>query len=426
MPKLKRELTLFQLTMYGIGIILGAGIYALIGKAAGIAGPAVWMSFFVGAIIALFTGFTYAELSSLFPKEAAEYYYTKKAFKKPVISFLVGWMMVTVGIVAAAAVALGFGGYLSSFTGISAVAGALVLILASSFLNFWGIEQTAKANVIFTLIEVSGLIMIIFLGLPYLGSINYFEAPNGFGGIMAAAVLIFFAFIGFEDIVNVAEETKNPRRNLPLALLFAISVSTILYMLISISAVSILGWEALGQSAAPLADVANAAMPGSGLLLSIIALFATANTVIIIMLATSRIIWGMSEQKALPKSFSIVHKIRHTPHIAILATTLVTILFALSGNIRTVAEITDIGIFFIFIMINASLIICRYKYPNLKRRFKTPINIGKFPVLAFLGLLFCVYMMTHFNLFVMKVGLVTLLIGAIAHYIMIKKKITKF
>ena len=424
-PKLKRELSLFELTMYGIGIILGAGIYALIGKAAGVAGPAVWMSFFIGAIIAALTGLTYAELGSMFPKEAAEYYYTKKAFKKPMISFIVGWMMMAVGIIASATVALGFGGYLSNFTGIGVVAGALMLIIACAFLNFWGIKQTVKANIIFTLIELAGLVIIILLAVPYFGTINYFETASGFSGIMAAAILIFFAYIGFEDIVNVAEETKNARRNIPLALIFSIAVSTILYMLVSIAAVSVVDWQVLGQSAAPLADVADAALPGSSIWLSIIALFATANTVLIIMLANSRIIYGMAEQKALPRFLSAIHSTRNTPYKAIFVTFLVTMIFAVSGNIRTIAELTDFGIFFIFIFINASLIIARYKYPNMKRRFKTPINIGKFPVLSFLGLIFCAYMMTHFNLFVLELGVAIILIGAISHYVMKKMKIIK-
>jgi len=422
-PKLKREIGLFEMTMYGVGIILGAGIYALIGEAASVAGNALWMSFLVGAFIACLTGLTYAELSSIFPKVAAEYHYTKKAFGKPLVSFIIEWMMIVVGVVSAAAVALGFGGYLSGLIGSNIIIGAVILIILCAFLIFWGIKQTVKVNVIFTLIEILGLLVIIFLGIGHFGSVDYFETPSGFSGIMIAAILVFFAYIGFEGIVNVAEETKNPRKTLPKAIVLSIAISTILYILVAISAISILPWQTLGASSAPLADVANAAMPGSYLFLSIIALFATANTVLIIMLANSRIIWGMSREKVFPTVFNKIHPQRHTPHIAILLTLIATIMFALIGNIRIVAEITNFGIFFIFIFINAALIVLRYKYPNIKRPFKVPINIGKFPVLPFIGLLFCVYMITYFDIIVIKIGAVIIIAGAIAHYIFKKTKL---
>ena len=281
--RLKRELGLVEATLCGVGIILGAGIYALVGKTAGMAGNAVWISFLIAAIVAAFTGLSYAELSSMFPKSGAEYVYTKKAFGKN-IAFLVGWLVIVSGIIASTAVALGFAGYFAALFNTPIIPVAIALLLLSSLLLFYGIKQSVKVAVIFTLVEAAGLLLIIIVGLPYIGSVNYFEMPS-LGGVFSAAALIFFAFIGFEEMVRLSEETKKPKKTIPTALVVAIAITTIIYMLVGLSAVGILGWEALGSSDAPLADVANAALPGTGGILSIIALFATANTVLLLLLA---------------------------------------------------------------------------------------------------------------------------------------------
>lgn len=414
--KLKRELGLFELMMYGVGIILGAGIYALIGKAAGVAGNALWMAFGIGALIATFTGLSYAELGSMFPKEAAEYIYSKRAFRSHLLSFLIGWLIIFIGCVAAATVALGFGGYFYSLTGVSSILSAIVLIAVLSALNFWGIKESAKANILFTLIELSGLLLIIFLAANYFGSVNYFEAPAGISGVFAAAILIFFAYLGFEDIVNMAEETKNPKKVVPKALILSILISTVLYILVSLSAVSIMPWQKLGASAAPLADVANVALPGSAVILSLIALFATSNTVLILLIVESRMAWGMAHEGSLPRILSKIHHIRRTPWIAIIGVMALAGAFTLIGNIKTVAEITDWGAFLIFMSVNASLIWLRFKEPKLKRPFKVPLNIGRFPVLPALGIAFCLFMLTHFDLLVTSFGIFILVLGIILYY----------
>ena len=394
MPKLKRALGLLDLTAYGVGIILGAGIYALIGKAAGLAGPSVWISFLIGALLAITTALSYVELGTMFPKAAAEYVYAKNAFKNKLLCFLIGFFPIAVGIIAGSTVALGFGGYLQSLTGIPLAIGALGLIAACGVINFWGIKQSARINIIFTLIELSGLILIILFALylflmHQISPINLLEAPNGITGILNAAALIFFAYIGFEDIVNMAEETKNPKKILPKAFLLSILITSLIYIMVSIASVSILPWEILGQSDAPLADVAEIAVPGSSYLLSIIALFATANTVLIILIVETRMIWGMAKAGSLPKVLSVVHKKRKTPWLAILVTTLIAMLFSATTVITTIAQAVDVIVFIIFISVNASLIVLRYKKPKLKRPFKVPLNIGKFPLIPAISIIIC-------------------------------------
>jgi len=422
--KLKRELGLWETTLCGVGIILGAGIYALIGEAAGIAGNAVWLSFIVAAIIAAFSGLSYAELSSMFPKASGEYEYARKPFGKT-IGFITGWMVIFGAAAAGAAVALGFGGYFAALFGTPIVIAAIAAVMIMAAINFYGIKQSARVAVALTLIEAGGLILIIFMGIPFFGSVDYFAGPiasgfNGlftgmFTGVIAAAALIFFAYIGFEDMVRLSEETKKPTKTIPKALILAILISTIIYILVAISAVSILGWETLGTSAAPLADVAATAFGENAfLILAIAALFSTFNTALLLMIAGSRIIYGMSVQKALPEILDRVHPKRRTPWTAILLTTILCIGFILIGNLKVVASVTNFFLFLLFIVVNLSAIGLRYKYPKIKRGFRMPVNIGKMPVLALLGVIFSAFLMLSLDINSIIYGIVIIIVGLIA------------
>ena len=421
--KLKRALSLLEVTIYGIGVILGTGIYALIGKGAGIAGNTLWIAFVFGAIIAALTGLSYAELGTMYPKEAAEYVYAKKATKSRLLPFLIGWLVIFVEIVAASTVALGFGGYFFRLTGISPIVAAMGLVIVLSFLNFYGIEESSHANIIFTTIELVGLLMIIVLGINFFGTVNYFEFPPlGFSGIFSAAILMFFAYLGFEEIVNVSEETIKPKKVIPKAIIISTVITTLIYILVSISAVSIIPWNELAKSQAPLADVAGRALPGSSVLLSIIALFATGNTVLIMLIVGSRMIYGMAhEHSSLPAFFGRIHPKRKTPWVAILTSTIVTIALVSLGNIKTVAEITDFGAFLIFISVNLSLIWLRYKEPDAKRVFKVPLSIGKFPILPFIGTLFIIFMLTNFEWQIVLFCSVLIFIGFLV-YLLLKRR----
>jgi len=427
MSELKRHMGLFGTTMYGIGLILGAGIYVLIGQAAGIAGNVVWVSFVFGAVAAVFSGLSYAELSSMFPKSAAEFLFVKNAFKNNFLAFLIGWMTLFTSVIAASTVALGFGGYLTGFFGAPIVVSAVSLIALLSLINFIGIRESSWMNVAFTLIEASGLILIIYLGFTYSGTepVDYFENPAGLGGISLAFVLIFFAFIGFEDIVNIAEEIKNPKKILPRAIILSISITATIYILVSLAAIQILNWQELGASLAPLADVAKKILGSNGqVILSIIALFATTNTVLIILVAGSRIIYGMATQHSLPLLLSRIHYRTKTPWIAVLGIMITAIIFSFLENIVTVANISVFFIAITFGMVNLSVILLRYSEPSIERPFKIPINIGRFPLLPLFGVIISAYMMTQFNAFVTSVGIGVIAAGAL-FYGLSKKYITK-
>lgn len=427
-PKLKRELTLFSATLYGIGIIIGAGIYALIGQAAGIAGWNMWISFVVAAILATFTGLSYAELSSMMPKEGAEYVYSLTAFHRRSVSFIIGWIFLLSSIVAAATVALGFSGYfirLFSMDAIFLVPISVGLIAVLTLINYGGMKDTSVFNIIASIFEFGGLFIIIFLGASFFGNFKVnidiaSLAANSYP-ILSAAALIFFAFIGFEEIANVSEETKKARKVVPKALMLSILITTILYILTAVAALSVLGPEALAASSAPLADVASAAA-GSDMLMimAIMAMISTTNTVLLSLVVASRFIYGMSCWHVLPRKFSKIQKHHHTPYISVFLVGFIAAVLTLGGDILSVAEVTTMSIFIIFISVNASLIMLRYKKPKAKRYFRSPLTVGKFPVLAGLGLVSSILILFYFPLRTWIVEAILVLAGIVAYYI-IKK-----
>ena len=424
--KLRREIGLFGLTASGVGMILGAGIYALIGKAAGVAGNTVWMSFLLGALISSFTGLSYAELSSMIPKAAAEVSYAKEAFKGDLTPFLIGWIIIFTEVVSISTVALGFGSYFDGLFGVPTVLSSLFLIILLSILNFVGIEKSSKVNIVFTVIEASGLLLIVALGIPSLGTVNYLESSQGLQGILTASTLIFFAYLGFEDIVNLAEETKNPERNIPKALILSVVITAILYVLVAMVAVSLADWQELGTSTAPLAYAASKSLGRSAFLtLSVIALFATANTVLILLIVASRMVYGIARDGSLPHSLSKLSR-RGTPWVAILAVMILPCFFVLIGNIGFVAEITNFGTFITFALVNLSAIWLRYKKPEWKRPFKTPLTISKMPLIPLIGLLSCGLMITQFRLDIVALGVLVIFIGIIVKMVLAKIQTRNF
>ena len=420
MSELKRHMGLFQLTMYGTGLILGAGIYVLIGEAAGFAGDSVWIAFALGSVVALFAGFSYAELSSIFPKAAAEYVFIKNAFKNNFFAFLIGWLTAVTSIITAATVALGFGGYFAEFVNIPIIISAIGLLVILSIVNFVGIRESAWTNTIFTIIEASGLILIIIIGFTFANPepVNYIESPSGFTGIVIAFVLIFFAFIGFEDMANIAEEVKKPKKTLPKAIILSVVIAGILYVLVSLAVVRVVNWEELANSSAPIALVAERGLGAEAhILLSSIALFAITNTVLITLVAGSRIFYGMAKEKVFPAIIGKIHLKTKTPWVAVIVILITSIAFTLIGDIVIVANITVFAIVITFAAVNLAVIVLRYTEPDIERTFKVPINIGKFPILPLFGLGISVYMAFQFEIEVMFVGIAIIGIGAVFYKI---------
>ncbi|MDD3874179.1 MAG: APC family permease [Methanosarcina sp.] len=404
-PELKKELNLLEITLVGIGNILGAGIYVLMGKAAGLAGNMVWFSFLFAGATAALSALSYMELASMYPRSGAEYEFVKRAFGERVGLF-VGLLVVYFVVITSSAVALGFGRYFNNLFGSGYLTGAVGLFIFLSLIIVYGIKESARLAILISLIEVSGLLIVIYSGLPYLGTVNYLEFPD-LSGIFEASTLIFFAFLGFEDIVRLSQETKEAEKTTPKALLIAIFFTVFLYMCVAISVVSVLDFRVLRVSGVPLADVAAVSLGNDAFtLVSWIALFSTINTVLVVMLGGSRIVYSMARSGALPKSLSRVHRTYHTPWVAILSITCLSILFVMFRDIIIVASIANLMIFAVFFMVNLSLIKLRYTDPERNRPFKVPFNIGRFPLPPFFGILSIIFLFSRLSLEVITYGLV--------------------
>lgn len=402
---LERRLGLFQTTLAGIGVIVGAGIFVIIGLVAGHSGPSLWMSFILAALAAIFTGLSYAELSSMMPKDSGEFSFAKKAFG-PFAGFVVLTMVILMSIFAATSVSVGFAGYFVSITGISNMIfiAAAVIILFSIF-NWHGIRDSTFINAIFTIASVCALLFIIILGIFKGNAVNYTVMPFGLAGIFKGASLVFFAYLGFEGIIRLSEETKNPTKTIPKAILLSIIISTIIYIGVALSAVSLIDWSVLAQSSAPLADVVSSVFGSAGfMVIAFIALFATANTVLLTLLFASRGLYGLGEEFKKLKFFTRIGRF-DTPSLAIFVSTSLALLFLLFKNLEVVAELTNFFIFLAFLIVNLSLIVLRYKYPSAKRPFKIPFRIGKLPLFPVLGIITIIVLFFNIEMKVLLLGI---------------------
>lgn len=419
---LKRSITLFEAVTYTLCVIIGAGIYVLVGAASGVAGNGVWLAFLFAALIAACTGLSYAELASKMPYDAGEYEYSERAFVSKKFAFGVGWLKLISSMIAAAAVSLGFGGYFSMLFGVPVVAGALLLVFFAIMLNTFGAQSTMKASGLMVLITIAGLLIVIFSGAGYIGSIDYFDITFGWNGIFSAAALIFFAFLGFEEIANMGEETKDPRNMLPKALIISLIVSTVLYTAVALVSVSVVPWQSLAVSASPLSLVVNATIgPLGSTLLAVIALFATGSTTFALLFAYSRMVYGMAEDGSMPKVFLRLSK-NYTPYVAVIAMGLVTALIVLAGSMTFVASVTDFGALFVFMVINLAVIALRYRLGHMHGKFRVPLNIGRFPLLPAAGALFCFYMLTKLDVAATVISMTLLVAGVALFALFIEKR----
>jgi APA family basic amino acid/polyamine antiporter len=412
MVRLERSLGLFEVSMMSIGIILGAGIYVVIGEAAGLTGNSLWLSFIVGALVATFTGLSYAELSSRFPKAGAEYVYVQNSFGKTP-AWLVGWLLIAGNIIGAATVALGFSNYFAALFHTPIISVAIITLITCGIILILGVKETASVTIIFTIIEAIGLVIIIYIGMQNFGEVNYLQLTNGLKGIIEGGVLIFFSYIGFQSITRLSEETKNPEKNIPKAIIFSIIITTIIYILVAIAAVSVIPAQNLAETGAPLARIAETAFgKNSFILLSAIALFSTFNTALMMLLSGSRLVYGISKEKALPKLFSRISKKTLSPWIAIMGVVIVSIFILFIGDLKSIANLTNFTVFAVFIVINATLLYFRIKKP-IKTGFKVPLSIGKIPIFPVFGIITSVFMIGNLSIITLFYGFSLIIIGII-------------
>lgn len=370
---LKRALSLGPITYYGLGTILGAGIYVLVGKVAGYAGLYAPVSFLIAGLIAAFTAFSYAELAARYPQSAGEAVYVREGLRLRGLAVLVGLLIIMSAVVSCATLVSGFVGYLDVFVKLprsAAVAGVLALL---SVLAAWGISESVRAASIITLIEIGGLLLIIassaagFATLP--ARVSELAPPldaKVWEGIFLGAFIAFYAFLGFEDIVNVAEEVKDPQRTLPRAILLALAIATLLYLLVALAAVLTLPQAALARSPAPLAEMYSHTTGRSPLLISFISLFAVMNGALIQIIMGSRVLYGMSRQGWLPKRLGRVSPRTRTPLLATVSIALTALAFALWLPLVTLAKTTSFFLLIVFALVNLSLMRVKRRVPAVE------------------------------------------------------------
>ena len=377
--ELARRLGPGLLTLYGVGTTIGAGIYVLIGEVAARAGAWTPFAFLLAALLAGATALSFTELSARMPKSAGEALYVREAFASERLSLLVGLMVAIAGIISAASVVVGGVGYLRTLVAVPEALAIVVLCVTLGGLAIWGITESTLAAAVLTLVEIGGLLLVIATGIAVGGErglpvseILAPSAPFPLVGVFAGAVLAFYAFIGFEDIVNVAEEVKEPARTMPLAIVATLVIAGGLYLAVSVTALAVLPLVELAGSQAPLALV-YAAGGGDARLLGAIAVLATVNGVLVQMVMASRVLFGLSRQGSLPAVLGRVNPATHTPVIATVLVVGVILALALSFPIATLAGTTSLVTLAVFTLCNLALW-------RLKRRGPTPPEAPDLPI----------------------------------------------
>ncbi len=380
--ELKRTLTLPLLTFYGLGTILGAGIYVLVGQVAGIAGMQTPLAFAVAAVVAVFTAFSYAELAARHPRSAAEAVYVQEGFRQPWLSMLVGALVLLAALASAAALANGFAGYLRVFVALPAWAAVLGFVLCLGVLAAWGIHESARVAAAATVIEILGLLVVLLASVANLTDLpqrlDEFALPTRAGdwnGVLLAAFVAFFAFIGFEDMANVAEEVVDPERTMPRAILMALAAATVLYLLVTVAAVLTLSREELAGTTAPLAAMYAKATGREPVFIAVVALFAVANGTLVLLIRAARVLHGMSVQGWLPAALGRVHRVRRTPLLATAAVTLATLALALGFPLVSLAEATSGMLLVVFALVNLALLRIRRRHPAPPGVRSTPLAV---------------------------------------------------
>lgn len=410
--ELQKSLNFFQVTVSGVGIVIGAGIYVLIGPATAEAGSAVWASFALAALLAALTGLSYAELAGMFPTAGAEYTFARRAFNE-LTGFVTGWLMVCANIIAAAAVSIGFAHYLRHFVDLDLRIAAAGLIVVLTCIIAGGIQRSIWLSVALVVLQVGGLILVIVAGVPHFGDTSLTEGAT-VSGVWAGAALIFFAFIGFDEVVTLSEETRDAHRTIPRALLVALFISTVLYVLVAIASVSVVGSDVIGESDRPLTLViAHNWGDRAGDIVAFIALASTTNTTLLVLTAASRLLFGMSRDRSLPSVLSRVTHRGRTPYVAAVLAGGVAIAFAMIEDIGLVASATDFAVYAIFIVVNGALVALRFRMPEAARTFVTPLSVARVPVLPVLGAVTAVLMMVRLETDAVLIGLAAGTVGLV-------------
>ncbi|MFI2768073.1 APC family permease [Ruegeria faecimaris] len=387
-PKLRRALTAPLLTLYGLGVTVGAGIYVLVGATAEVAGPYAAVSFLIAALVVSLTALSYAELATRYPVSAGEAAYVEAGFQRNWIAVLVGLAVAASGVISASAVAIGAASYLHTLTNLGTTLLTIGIVSVMGLIALWGIAQSVFVAAVITIIEISGLLFVIGWGMSVQDPQGYafsetfpgFEI-NAWRGIFAASLLAFFAFVGFEDMANVAEEVKDPVRTIPKAILLTLVLATGLYLATSITVLLVVPIDTLSTSTAPLALVFSNAPEVIKQGFAAVAVVATVNGVLIQMIMASRVIYGLADRDHLPKILASVPQVTQTPVVATLLVVALILLLTQTLPIGTLAERTSQIVLGVFVLVNFSLIFLKLKPDSTRQHFHVPLVV---PILGVL------------------------------------------
>ncbi|WP_054814272.1 APC family permease [Nocardia arizonensis] len=392
-PELKRVMGPGLLLLFVVGDILGTGIYALTGKVAAEVGGAVWVPFLVAFLVALVTGFSYLELVTKYPHAAGAALYTHKAFGVHFLTFMVAFAVMSSGITSASTAARAFAAnFAAAFefdlgTGIGVTLVSLAFMLVVAAINLRGVSEGVKLNVVLTCVELTGLLIVIVIGLWALGFGNGdfgrlvdFDTGDrsAIGGVIVATTLAFYAMVGFEDSVNMAEECKEPTRIFPKVLLAGLLMTGLIYVLVSITAVALVPADQLGEGDTPLLEVVEAGAPAFPThIFAFITMFAVANSALINMLMASRLLYGMARQGVVPYALGRVNASRRTPHVAIAFTTVLALgLILFVGEVPELGGTTALLLLAVFTVVNiAVLVLRRDRVEHAHFRAPTPLPV---------------------------------------------------
>ncbi|OEV12698.1 APC family permease [Streptomyces nanshensis] len=373
------------LILFIVGDILGTGIYATTGAVAGKVGGALWLPFVIGFAVALLTAASYAELVGKYPRAAGAALYTQRAFRLPFLTFIVAFMVMCSGLSSASAAARAFAGdYLGELVDISPTLVAILFVLALAALNLRGVSESVKTNVVLTVVELTGLLIIVGIGIVAVfagegdpGRLGQIQTSGDTGyavltGVMGATALGFFAFVGFEDSVNMAEETIDPTRNFPRALFIGVGLTGTVYILVALVSSLLVDHRVLEKSSGPLLEVVKAAdvsFPPE--LFAVIALFAVSNSALINIMMASRLCYGMANEGILPGAMGRVLPHRRTPVVGIVFVTLIAVALVSTGEIEGLGDTTSFLLLCVFAVVNVTVLVLR-KDRVEHRHFRTP------------------------------------------------------
>ncbi len=447
---LKRQLGAFDLTMLGVGAVIGTGIFVLTAVAANKAGPGMMYSFVIAGIVCALTALIYSEIAAMVPVSGSAYTYSYAVLGE-LIAWMVGWALILEYAVAAGAVAVGWSGYANGFLHsvgmglpIALTAGpgdtitladgttangsfnliAFLLSLLITWLLVLGTSKSAKFTAMLVVVKIIALTVFVVLALPAVQSVNFQPMlPNGWGtplsgvGVLGAAASIFFAYVGFDAVSTAAEETKNPNRNIPIGLIGSLGICTVFYLLVAYAAVGAVGAQpggALSQSKEPLAFVLRElGHPVIGSAVAIAAIVALPSVVLMMIFGQTRILFTMARDGLMPSAFAKVHPRFHTPHVVTWITGVAVSLFAAMFPVGALADISNSGTLFAFFMVAVGVMALRVSDPGRKRPFKTPL-IWIVGPLAMGG---CVLLFFSLGWYTIKLFLIWAAIGLFVYFL---------